>query len=66
MIVDSKWAEAEAIQSIITHQTIFFINKNTFTRFGIPKLIITDHRTIHEFSSLKNFEENEKLIYGSA
>lgn len=41
----SKWAEVEATQSITTQQTISLVRKNIFTRFGIPKTIITDNGT---------------------
>lgn len=39
----NKQAEAEAVQSITTQQTISFISKNIFTCFDIPKVIITNN-----------------------
>lgn len=53
IVVDhfSKWAEVEAVQSIITQQTIFFVSRNIFNHFGIPKVITIDSGT--QFTSFK-------------
>nr|AAU89388.1 X-LRR protein [Manihot esculenta] len=51
----SKWAKAEAVQSITTQQAISFVSKNIFIRFGIPKVIITDNGTQFASSKFKDF-----------
>lgn len=47
----SKWAEAEAVQSITTQKAVSFVSKSIFIRFVIPKIIIIDNET--EFASLR-------------
>lgn len=51
----SKWAEAEAVQSITTQQAISFVNKNIFTRFEISKVVIIGKRTQFMSSKFKDF-----------
>ena len=39
----SKWIEAEPLATITGHQVIKFVKKNIVTRFGSPKIIISDN-----------------------
>ena len=39
----SKWIEAEPLATITGHQVIKFVKKNILTRFGSPKVIISDN-----------------------
>lgn len=57
----SKWVEAEAVQSITTKQAISFIKKNIFTRFRIPKVVITNNGTQLRVLNLKTSTGNGRL-----
>ena len=38
----TKWVEAVAVQHVDAKTVIFFLKKNIFSRFGTPKVLISD------------------------
>lgn len=52
----TKWIEVEPLACISGRQMIKFIWKNVVTRFGIPKILISDNGL--------QFAENQSLVNG--
>lgn len=51
----TKWIEAEPLSSITEQDTRNFVWKNIVTRFGIPRILISDNGTQFDSNFFRNF-----------
>ena len=51
----TKWAEAEPLATITTKKVINFVVRNIITRFGLPRILITDNGSQFISSEFQDF-----------
>jgi hypothetical protein len=65
----TKWAEAKAVKTADTKQTAIFLYENIISRFGCPKILISDrgihfiNDTIVEMTTLFNINHRKTTSY---
>ena len=57
VVVDyfTKWVEAEAMSKITASKVQRFLWKNVVCRYGVPRVIITDHGPQFDCGAVRNF-----------
>ena len=54
----TKWVKAEALATIMEKNIRSFIQKNIIRRYGIPKVLVSDHGKQFDNNSFKIFSHN--------
>ena len=57
----TKWAEAEALTTITTLKIQSFVWKNIISRFGLPKVLITDNGKQFDCDLFRDFCEGHSI-----
>jgi len=57
----TKWVEAKALLSATKNSVVHFLYEDIFTRFGVPREIVTDQRSQFTSNLMEKLMEEYKI-----